>query len=158
MTSPVRLAEFLARHRRIGIDTAPLIYHLEGDPKYSAATTLLFSWLRKPRATAVTSTLTLTELLVQPYRLKDRRRVALAFAASALFKHLEWMPLTLSIADRAAQLRAEYRLRTPDAIQVATAIAGEATGLVTNDFGMRRVEGIEVLVLDDVVAGTAGTD
>jgi len=93
VTSPERLAEFLARHRRIGIDTAPLIYHRE------------------------------------------------------------WMPLTLSIADRAAQLRAEYRLRTPDAIQVATVIAGEATGLVTNDFGMRRVEGIEVLVLDAVVGG-----
>jgi len=145
-----RLKAFLARHRRIGVDTALLIYHLEGDPRYVEATTALFTWLQGQGASAVTSTLTLTELLVQPYRMKDRHRAAVAFAATALLRHLEWMPPTLAIADRAAQLRAEHRLRTPDAIQVATAIVGGATGFVTNDFDFRRVAGLDVLVLDDL--------
>lgn len=151
MTAIGRLDSFLARHRRIGLDTAPLIYHLEGDPKYVEATRRLFTWLQGPGASAVTSTLTLTELLVQPYRLKDRERVKLAFAVTALFRHLDWVPPTLAIADRAARLRAEHRLRTPDAIQLATSATSGATGFVTNDFGFRRIEDIEILVLDDLV-------
>jgi predicted nucleic acid-binding protein len=150
---PAGLAAFLARHRRIGLDTAPLVYHLEGDPRYVEATTVLFTWLQRPGNSAVTSTLTLTELLVQPYRLKDHHRVAVAFAATALLRHLEWTPPTLAIADRAALLRAEYRLRTPDAIQASTALAGGATGFVTNDFDFKRVADLDVVVLEDVASG-----
>ena len=64
---------------------------------------------------------------------------------------LEWEPLTLVVADRAAQLRADHGLRTRDAIQLATAVAAGATGFVTNDLSFRCVTGIDILVLDDLV-------
>jgi predicted nucleic acid-binding protein len=145
-----RLEPFLGRHRRIGIDTAPLIYHLEGDDKYLSVTTALFTWLQGRAVSAVTATLTLAELLVQPYRMNDPARVSTALAATVLFGHLEWEPLTLVIADRAAQLRVNHGLRTPDAIQLATALVAGATGFVTNDLSFRRIKEIDVLVLDDV--------
>ncbi len=151
MTAGRRLDSFLARHARIGLDTAPLIYHLEGDRRYVDATTRLFTWLQGPGASAVTSTLTLTELLVQPYRLKDPERIKLAFAVTALFKRLDWVPPTIPIADRAARLRAEHRLRTPDAIQLATAAVSGATGFVTNDLGFRKIDELEILLLDDLL-------
>jgi len=61
-----------------------------------------------------------------------------------------WVPPSLAIADRAAQLRAEYNLRTPDAIQAATALLEDADGLITNDAALRRVGGLEILLVDEI--------
>jgi len=51
----------------------------------------------------------------------------------------------------AAAMRARYGLRTPDALQAATAICSRATLLVSNDRAFRRVEGIRSLLLDDIL-------
>jgi predicted nucleic acid-binding protein len=53
----------------------------------------------------------------------------------------------------AARLRAQYNLRTPDALHVATARNEGAEWLVTNDHRLRRVEaeGIRVWLFDDHV-------
>ncbi|HTY50959.1 MAG TPA: hypothetical protein VMB48_14815 [Steroidobacteraceae bacterium] len=47
----------------------------------------------------------------------------------------------------AAVLRAKHRLRTPDAIQLATGLRAGATLAVINDAAWRRVAGIDVLLL-----------
>jgi predicted nucleic acid-binding protein len=99
----------------------------------------------------VTSTITMLELLVQPYRLYDIDRVNKFYALLSTFPHLEWVAPTLRIADVGAQLRADYNLRTPDALHAATALTNGATGFVSNDSGFRRVTGLDVLVLDDSV-------
>jgi predicted nucleic acid-binding protein len=57
----------------------------------------------------------------------------------------------LRIADMGAHLRAEYNLRTPDAIQAATCLSYGATGFISNDAGFRRVAGLDVMVLDDLL-------
>jgi len=53
---------------------------------------------------------------------------------------------------RAAQIRADHNLRTPDAIHAATALAAGVTGFITNDPVFRRIESLEVLVLDDLLS------
>jgi predicted nucleic acid-binding protein len=90
------------------------------------------------------------ELLVQPYRAADIDRVNKFYALLSTFPHLEWIAPSLGIADIGAQLRAQHRLRTPDALQAATSISCNATGFVSNDPALRRVAGLEVLVLDDL--------
>jgi predicted nucleic acid-binding protein len=55
--------------------------------------------------------------------------------------------LTPEIAEIAADLRARYRLTTPDAIVGATALYAGCTHLVTNDGRFRAVPNIEVLVI-----------
>jgi predicted nucleic acid-binding protein len=45
-------------------------------------------------------------------------------------------------------LRALHRLRTPDALQAATAEHSGATGFITNDAVFERVKTFETLVLD----------
>ncbi|MBA2486787.1 MAG: PIN domain-containing protein, partial [Nitrospira sp.] len=57
----------------------------------------------------------------------------------------------LSLADRAAELRARYRLSTPDALQLATAISHKAARFYGNDRGLRRVKEIECVIVDDLV-------
>jgi predicted nucleic acid-binding protein len=58
------------------------------------------------------------------------------------YPSLAWLPPDLAIADTAAQLRAAYRLRTPDAIQAATAIRAKVSTLFANDPIFQRVKEI----------------
>lgn len=91
------------------------------------------------------------ELLVQPYRLEDIDRVNRFYALLSNFPGLEWIAPTLEIADSAARLRAEYNLRTPDALQAATVLASGATGFVSNDRDFKRITEFETLILDDLL-------
>ena len=151
MTRRASLTEFLDRHRVIGLDTSPFIYHLETHPRYGPVAATLFAWLERRGASAVTSTITMTELLVHPYRKNDIDRVNSIYAATSTYPNLLWLETTLAIADEAARLRAAYGLRTPDAIQIATAMSAGATGFVGNDKGCTRVAELEILLLDHVV-------
>ena len=60
------------------------------------------------------------------------------------------IPVTFEIADKAAQLRAQYNLRTPDALHIASAIESGCQALLTNDLGIKRVTELRVLVLDEL--------
>lgn len=98
----------------------------------------------------MTSTVTLLELLVQPYRQQKEDLTQKMFALVGTYPRIEWIPATLELADRAAELRARYRLSTPDAIQVAAALSAEATRFYGNDRSLQRVKEIECILLDDV--------
>jgi predicted nucleic acid-binding protein len=142
---------FLRRHRRIGIDTSVFIYELEANPRYVALADEVFSWLEEPRHTAVTSAITMTELLVQPYRDADEQRADRFYGLLATYPNLEWVAPDLEVADIAARIRAVDRLRTPDSLQAATAIRSQATGFVTNDSVFERLKEFETLMLDRVL-------
>jgi predicted nucleic acid-binding protein len=142
------LRTFLRRHRRVALDTSVFIYQLEENPRYIVLTDCIFAWLERPHHSAVTSTLTMTELLVQPYRDGSQHRVNAFYALLSTFPNLEWIAPGLDVADVAARVRASHRLRTPDALQAATAIQAQATGFITNDPIFDRVEAFETLVLD----------
>lgn len=146
-----RLRAFLGRHQRIALDTSVFIYQLEEHPKYVRFTDQIFLWLEQSGSQAITSTLTMTELLVQPYREVDTKRADVFATLLSTYPKLEWMATTLEIADLAARIRALHRLKTPDAILAATASQGRATGLITNDDVFERVKFFETLVLDQLV-------
>jgi predicted nucleic acid-binding protein len=142
------LRAFLRRHRRIALDTSIFIYQLEANPRYAALTDHIFPWLEHPGSSGVTSTITMTELLVQPYRDSDEQRVDEFYGLLSTCPNLEWIAPNLEIADLAARIRAIHRLRTPDALQAATAVQAEATSLITNDPVFERVKDFETLLLD----------
>jgi predicted nucleic acid-binding protein len=146
-----RLRTFLQRHRLIALDTSVFIYQIEANPRYLAITDHIFSWLERPGCQGVTSTITMTELLVQPYREFDERRVDEFYGLISRFPNLHWVAPDLEIADLTGRLRALHRLRTPDALQAATAAHARATGLITNDVVLERVEAFETLVLDQLL-------
>lgn len=146
-----QLRTFLQRHTRIALDTSVFIYQLESNPRYAPLTDTIFQWLERPEHGAVTSTITMTELLVQPYRDSRQELVDEFYALLATYPNLDWIAPNLEIADIAARIRATHRLRTPDALQAATAIHARATGLVTNDPVFSRVETFETMVLDQLL-------
>lgn len=139
---------FLRRHRRIALDTNIFIYLLEENPRYLGMTDLVFSRIEQSGCVAVTSTITMTELLVPAYREGDAQRVATFYGLLATYPNLEWMAPDLETADLAAQVRGEHGLHTPDALQVATALRFGATAFVSNDPVFTRVPDFESAVLD----------
>ncbi len=147
----MRLGAFLKHHRRIALDTSVFIYNIEANPRYVGLTDRIFAWLEQPGHSAVTSTITMTELLVQAYRDSAEQRVNQFFALLATYPNLDWIAPDLEVADSAARIRAAHRLRTPDALQAATALHGRATALVTNDPVFERVDVFETLLLDRVL-------
>jgi predicted nucleic acid-binding protein len=99
----------------------------------------------------VTSSITWTEILVPAYRSADQNRIDEYVGLFATYPHLDWVAPDLAIADLAAQIRAQYGLKTPDAIQAATAISSDATLFITNDRAFRKMSDFETLCLDDLL-------
>jgi len=150
VVEPHSLAGFLKRHRSIYLDTSAFIYFVERHPRYFPVCEELFRAIEAGRTNASTSTLTLLEILVQPYRQKKEDLVLKFYALLTTYPHLAWIPMTLNVADQAAKLRAEHRLKTPDAIQAASAISCGATGFVSNDRAFDKALAVERRVLDDL--------
>ena len=139
---------FLRRHRRIALDASVFIYQLDANPRYVPLTDVVFSWAEMAGHAAVTSTVTMTELLVPSYRNNDEEKVDEIYSLLSTYPNLEWIAPDLEIADVAAKLRAVHGLRTPDALQAATAMRAHVTGFVTNDPVFSRIESFATAVLD----------
>jgi predicted nucleic acid-binding protein len=137
---------------RIYLDTPSVIYTVEHHPIYEPILDSVWDAAEHGTVEVVTSELTLLEALVLPQR---HRNQALVTAYELLLSASEsrMIPITQSTLRRAIPLRAELGLKTPDAIHAATALDAGCTLFVTNDPHFRRVIGLEVAVLDDIVAG-----
>jgi predicted nucleic acid-binding protein len=99
---------------------------------------------------AVSSVITLTEVLTHPFKLGN---VRLAQEYRDILLHsggFRLLPVTAQLAESAANLRARYNLRTPDALHVAASIDARCDAFLTNDKGVKRVTEINVLVLDEL--------
>jgi predicted nucleic acid-binding protein len=93
---------------------------------------------------------TLTEVLTQPIK-QGNKVVEKAYRAILSGSgNFTLVPITADIAERAAELRAQYNLKTPDALQVATAIVTNCDAFVTNDLGIKRVKEVRILLLDEL--------
>ena len=98
----------------------------------------------------VTSTVTLLEVLVQPLKRNEIDLVARYREILLNADGLVTVGLLPDIAEKAADLRARYDVRTPDAIQIATALFVNCTTLLTNDRGLASIPEINALILDDL--------
>ena len=106
----------------VALDTAPLIYFIEENPTYLEMMRLFFRALNQGEFRVITSVVTIPEVLVYPLR---QGNITLAQQyRDILFNSqgLTTIEVVPNIAETAAQLRADYNLKTPDAIQMATAI------------------------------------
>ena len=148
--------EQLAGHTVIGVDTSIFIYHVEAHPRYLPLTQELLTGVEAGQWAAITSTVTVMELTVQPWKM-GRSAAAREYEALLIhFPNLAMADVTRDVARRAAQLRAEYNVRPADALQVATALLGGATAFVTNDRKLARLSReIAVIVLDDFASAQA---
>ena len=108
----------------------------------------LIDKIAEGKATGITSYVTLLELLVKPIR---EGRVDLVDQYNTILTEcLEIIPLDEQVSLKAAELRAKYGIRTPDAIQLASVICKNGDVFITNDNKLKDVKEITVLTLDDM--------
>jgi Predicted nucleic acid-binding protein, contains PIN domain len=153
-----RCQEFLRRYSILGLDTMAFIYHFEENKDYLPFTRTLFELIEDGRIEGKTSVTTRLEILVKPEEegneiLADEYKLILEN-----FPHLEVIPIDAEVADLASVIRAKYKFRTPDAIQLATSILKGAQAFVTNDESLKKVKEIEVVVMREVLEYASSKD
>jgi predicted nucleic acid-binding protein len=147
--SALKLRRAVEKHKTIGLDTAPFIYYIEDVAPYADLLDPVFGLMESRGLGAVTSTMTLAEILTKPFGDKNFSLADDIKFTLKSFASLAIVSVDEKLAEAAALIRARYTIRLPDALQVAAAIQGEASLFLTNDKRIRKVDVIEVLVLSD---------
>ena len=139
------------KSKTVFMDTAPLIYYIEENRNYSPILNKLFLANSKGDFLFQTSVITLLEVLVYPMRANEQQLVEEYQNILCNSTSIDIIDLTIEIAIKAASLRAKYGLKTPDSIQVATALNASSDYFLTNDIRLKAISEIEILILDEIV-------
>ncbi len=134
-------------YKRIGLDTNVFIYYIEEHPVFLKKIEPLIDKIVQGKVTGITSYVTLLELLVKP--LRDGRLDLVDQYKTILTDQLEMVPIDEAVSVKAAELRAKYGFRIPDAIQLASAIQRKGDVFISNDKVLKSVKEIKVLTLED---------
>ncbi len=124
------------------LDTAPIIYCLEDHREFGPRFQPLFEAHRKGDLRFAVSTITLAEVLTGPLQSNDE---VLARRYRAILESWRVVDLDTDIAESAARLRASLRLKLPDAVQAASALAINADALVTHERNFSRLKSLRVI-------------
>lgn len=141
----------ISKVKLVAIDSMIFIYEFGEHKTYFSFVHELFNRLEKGRIKAITSLISFIEVTSFPRLqgkdkiLKDYRQVFLKTP------NLKMINPDLVIGEKTAEIRRNYRLRAPDAIQIATAIVNKADIFISNDKSFKKVKEIKTLVLKDFV-------
>ncbi len=116
----------------------------------------VFERIAQGALTGFTSVITLTEVLVHQLRHGHQELVDTYSQLLLTSNNFVTVPIDVAMASQAALLRSRYKIRTPDALQLACAMTSGCQGFLTNDLRLRPVKEIPVLALDDWIAKDEG--
>lgn len=122
---------------------------MERHKTYGAIVKPIFKEIEKGNIQAITTNITLLEVLVQPYRFGDEKLAQRYRNILLNSEGLTTLTITHEITENAAKLRAKYLIRTPDAIQIATAVITNADAFLTNDEALKKITEVNVFCLND---------
>lgn len=133
---------------RVHIDTVIFVYYIENDKVHARMLRGVFEAIDRGRLKALTSYLTLVEVLVKPIKAKRFDIVRQYENFLTRSEQLDLQPCEQQVAQKTARIRADHGFRTPDAIQLATAVVHNADCFLTNDAGLRRFTELDVVLVD----------
>ena len=136
----------------VALDTAIFIYFIEEDPRFLPLLDPLFREADDGTRELVTSSLTLLEVLVVPFRVSNRAVADRYEVLLTRSRGIRLVALTQDQLRAAAQLRATTGVKTPDALQLAAAIGAGCQTFLTNDRRLPLVPGLEIRQLSAYVA------
>ena len=134
----------------IFLDTAPFIYFFEQHPDFFPSLKAFFDQLYETDAQAITSIITYIELTSHPARMGNQQLVRKYRDYLSNSENISLFTLDMNIADHVVQLRSQYRFKTPDAIQLGTAVACGADYVITNDRAWQRFKEVKVLLIAEL--------
>ena len=124
------------------VDSAPLIYFLDGHPQFSSLFDGLFEAYDAGQLRIAISTIAIAEVLAGPFK---NGQDVLAKRYEKALSAFDVIPVTQDIAVSASRLRISCALKLMDALQAATALEIGAQALVTHDRDFSRFSGLPVL-------------
>jgi len=110
----------------------------------------LFAENKKKKLKFASSVITLIEVLVLPLKEGNNKIVKAYESILTNSKSIDIFDLNTTIARISAKFRAEYSFKTPDAIQLATAVYCSADYFLTNDKRLKAVKEIKVITMDEL--------
>lgn len=127
------------------VDSAPIIYYLENHSKFAERFAPFFEAAENGELEIAISAITLAEVLAGP--LQHANELLAAQYERALTAATGWrvVPVNQQVAVQAARLCTVYKLRLPDAIQVATAVIAGAHALITHDKAFAKIKEMQVI-------------
>lgn len=137
----------LKRYKLVGLDTNIFVYYFERHPRFGPRTKTIFDLLSQNKLTAVTSLISLTELLSVPASATKIEGLKNLFLSTPNLNSIE---LNQIIALGAAKIRRDYSFRLPDSIQLATALHTKAQVFITNDRRLKRFKELSILLLSEI--------
>jgi predicted nucleic acid-binding protein len=145
-----RLDDALVGVRHLGFDSSPIIYYVEAPPSYGPLMAALFQRIGRGELVGTTSTITLVEVLTKP-RANGDEQLAEAYRGLLLAsQHFRTVSIGADTAELVAGIRAQYGLRTPDAVQIAVALAEGCDAFLTDDVRLRRLSALPIVIVDDL--------
>ncbi len=141
----------LSSGQGVFLDTAPLIYLFEEHERFFPPVRRILDDAYAVGAQLVSSMVTYIEVLTVPTRGGDTKLASRYRQFLTNSESLSIYPLNISVANEAVRLRAQHKLRTPDAIQVATAVVCGVDYFLTNNRDLARVRDVDVVVIADLV-------
>ncbi|WML91784.1 type II toxin-antitoxin system VapC family toxin [Thiothrix lacustris] len=138
--------------KSVYFDTNPFIYFVEGHEIFFDAVKPLFEMIDRDEITACTGELTLTELLIKPYRDGAHDIVAEYEGLLLHSGHFSVFGLSMATFLKAAKIGGETLMRTPDALHMATALENNCDFFVTNDKRIRSYQGVTVIQVLDLLS------
>jgi predicted nucleic acid-binding protein len=124
------------------VDSAPIIYVLEGHREFASRFRPLFDRHASGELRFAVTTITVAEVLAGPIGAGDESAVR---RYRAVLESWQVVELSMDIAESAARLRATLKIKLPDAIQAASALAIGADALVTHDRDFAKLSAPRVL-------------
>jgi predicted nucleic acid-binding protein len=146
----MKLDDALSGVTQLGFDTPPFIYFVERHPAYVNLVRAVIQRVDSGAILGCASVVTLTEVLTQPIRFGN---ITLELSYRNLLlqsRNFALISIDPVIAKQAADLRARYNLRTPDALQIAAALNAGCEAFLTNDAGLKRVAELRIIILDEI--------
>jgi len=127
------------------LDTNIIIYFLERNDKFFDKVLPYFRKAETKDIKLYTSSLSYMELLIPVVRNKD---INLEAKYNFLFKNFfNVANIDIETAKIGAQIRGQYGIRTPDALQIACAVRSDCKQFITSDRRLKKIGGIEMVII-----------
>lgn len=137
----------LDKLRLIALDTNTLSYYFHSHKEFGEAAKSLVIKITAGKMKAITSSITLAELLAieAPTKfIKSLEQEMLAFPG------LRVVEVSNQIAIKAGQIRREYKFKLADSIQLATAQIAKAQVFITNDDRLKQFKELKVILFSQL--------
>ena len=137
----------LKQNPKIYIDTNMFIYYFENNPTYANKVEGLFEEIIGKNIQLISSELLYLELLVLPKKENNNKIIDLYTNIEKYIPNLRLVPVSKQVLIQASEIKADYNLKSPDSIHLATAKLENCKHFYTSDRKLKNYKDVKVIAI-----------